>query len=93
MPEPAWEYWPRTAFSLQRRERTLTNFWMRWCSQKRFIGSTSEERVKNVPAGCCYALFNDSNMACSVAGITSDANVLTTYLRQTAQRLAHHASQ
>lgn len=26
-------------------------------------------------------------MACSVAGITSDANVLTTYLRQAAQKL------
>ena len=29
---------------------------------------------------------NYSNMACSVAGITSDANVLTNYLRQTAQK-------
>ena len=27
------------------------------------------------------------NIACSVAGITSDANVLTNYLRQAAQRL------
>lgn len=30
---------------------------------------------------CCY-----SNMACSVAGITSDANVLTNQLRLVAQR-------
>lgn len=30
----------------------------------------------------CY-----SNTACSVAGITSDANVLTTYLREVAQWL------
>lgn len=27
------------------------------------------------------------NIGCSVAGITSDANVLTNYLRQAAQRL------
>jgi len=32
----------------------------------------------------------DSNMACSVAGITSDANVLTNYLRQFSQRHLLH---
>ena len=32
----------------------------------------------------CYVLYSD--MACSVAGITSDANVLTNELRLIAQR-------
>lgn len=36
----------------------------------------------------CVHFFIDiySNMACSVAGITSDANVLTSYLRKVAQK-------
>lgn len=36
--------------------------------------------------GICVLLLSLSNMACSVAGITSDANVLTNQLRLIAQR-------
>lgn len=40
----------------------------------------------------CFFSISFSDLACSVAGITSDANVLTNQLRLIAQRYMYYAS-
>ena len=50
------------------------------------MASYEEERTCILFSASMVIAFS-RNIACSVAGITSDANVLTNYLRQAAQRL------
>jgi hypothetical protein len=54
-------------------------------SQKRYTDWTSEFHRIRVQLLSLSVACVHSNTACSVAGITSDANVLTTYLRELAQ--------
>lgn len=95
--EHVWGFSPTTEFCWQRRDATSTSCSTRFSSLRRSTSSMSESPKWSLPNVACswlemkecghkQALMFSSDMACSVAGITSDANVLTNELRLIAQR-------